>query len=52
MANLIIKPASASDDLKLQDGAGADIVTVDTNKGGNVSPLSITLRTESLRFRS
>ena len=31
MANLIIKPASASDDLKLQDGAGADIVTVDTN---------------------
>ena len=32
MANLIIKPASASDDLKLQDGAGADIVTVSTNK--------------------
>ena len=31
MANLIIKPASASDDLKLQDGAGADFVTVDTN---------------------
>ena len=27
-------------------------VTVDTKKGGNVSPLSITLRTESLRFRS
>ena len=32
MANLIIKPASASDSLKLQDGAGADIVTVSTNK--------------------
>ena len=32
MANLIIKPASASDDLKLQDGAGTDIVTIDTNK--------------------
>ncbi len=31
MANLIIKPASASDSLKLQDGAGADIVTVNTN---------------------
>ena len=32
MANLIIKPASASDSLKLQDGAGSDIVTVSTNK--------------------
>ena len=32
MANLIIKPASASDSLKMQDGAGSDIVTVSTNK--------------------
>ena len=46
MANLIIKPASASDDLKLQDGAGADIVTVSTNKvayGKGVSEEAVTV---------
>ena len=31
MADIIIKPASGSDALKLQDGAGTDIVTVSTN---------------------
>ena len=31
MANLIIKPASGSDSLILQDGAGAAVVTVSTN---------------------
>ena len=40
MANLIIKPASASDSLKLQDGAGADIVTVSTNKVAYVKVIS------------
>ena len=46
MANLIIKPASASDDLKLQDGAGADIVTVSTNKvayGKGISEEAVTV---------
>ena len=46
MANLIIKPASASDSLKLQDGAGADIVTVSTNKvayGKGVSEEAVTV---------
>ena len=46
MANLIIKPASASDSLKLQDGAGADIVTVSTNKvayGKGISEEAVTV---------
>ena len=46
MANLIIKPASASDTLKLQDGAGADIVTVSTNKvayGKGISEEAVTV---------
>ena len=46
MANLIIKPASASDSLKLQDGAGADIVTVSTNKvayGTGISEEAVTV---------
>ena len=50
MANLIIKPASASDDLKLQDGAGADIVTVSTNKvayGKGISEEAVTVTQSS-----
>ena len=50
MANLIIKPASASDSLKLQDGAGADIVTVSTNKvayGKGVSEEAVTVTQSS-----
>ena len=46
MANLIIKPASASDTLKMQDGAGTDIVTVSTNKvayGKGVSEEAVTV---------
>ena len=46
MANLIIKPASASDTLKLQDGAGTDIVTVSTNKvayGKGISEEAVTV---------
>ena len=46
MANLIIKPASASDTLKLQDGGGADIVTVSTNKvayGKGISEEAVTV---------
>ena len=46
MANLIIKPASASDTLKLQDGAGSDIVTVSTNKvayGKGISEEAVTV---------
>ena len=46
MANLIINPASASDSLKLQDGAGADIVTVSTNKvayGKGISEEAVTV---------
>ena len=50
MANLIIKPASASDSLKLQDGAGADIVTVSTNKvayGKGISEEAVTVTQSS-----
>ena len=50
MANLIIKPASASDTLKLQDGAGADIVTVSTNKvayGKGISEEAVTVTQSS-----
>ena len=50
MANLIIKPASASDDLKLQDGAGTDIVTVSTNKvayGKGISEEAVTVTQSS-----
>lgn len=46
MANLIIKPASASDTLKMQDGAGTDIVTVSTNKvayGKGISEEAVTV---------
>ena len=46
MANLIIKPASASDSLKMQDGAGTDIVTVSTNKvayGKGISEEAVTV---------
>jgi hypothetical protein len=32
MANLIIKPASSSDNFKIQDGAATDLMTVSTNK--------------------
>ena len=50
MANLIIKPASASDTLKMQDGAGTDIVTVSTNKvayGKGVSEEAVTVTQSS-----
>ena len=50
MANLIIKPASASDDLKLQDGAGSDIVHVSTNKvayGKGISEKAVTVTQSS-----
>ena len=50
MANLIIKPASASDTLKLQDGAGSDIVTVSTNKvayGKGISEEAVTVTQSS-----
>ena len=50
MANLIIKPASASDSLKLQDGAGSDIVTVSTNKvayGKGISEEAVTVTQSS-----
>lgn len=50
MANLIIKPASASDTLKMQDGAGTDIVTVSTNKvayGKGISEEAVTVTQSS-----
>ena len=50
MANLIIKPASASDTLKMQDGAGTDIVTVSTNKvayGKGISEEAVTVSQSS-----